>query len=135
MTDDSAKILFQCFPQEAIVNTSGMGRDVHSLMLSIQHFLCQPWHHPPSKVGFGEAVVVCDKPEPCKFLSLMMGQVSPKSSHTREEVSHQDGRSSGVPLYSVLPTKAAQQSAHTSEYNRSFCLEQWVQFDRCCGKS
>ena len=29
-----------------------MDRDVHSLMLSIQHFLCQPQHHPPSKVAW-----------------------------------------------------------------------------------
>ena len=32
-----------------------MGRDVHSLMLSIQHFLFRP----------GEAVVARDLPEPC----------------------------------------------------------------------
>ena len=38
-------ILFQSFLQEAIVNSFRMGRDVQSLMLSIQHFLC-----PPSKV-------------------------------------------------------------------------------------
>ena len=30
------------FLQEALLNSSGTGRDVHSLMLSIQHFLCQP---------------------------------------------------------------------------------------------
>ena len=35
---------------EATVTSSGMGRDVHSLTLSFQHFLCQPWHCPPSKV-------------------------------------------------------------------------------------
>ena len=40
--DDSAEILFQRFLQEANVSSSGMGRDVHSLMLSIQHLLCQP---------------------------------------------------------------------------------------------
>ena len=50
MTDDSAAILFKCFLQEAILGSSGMGRDVHSLMLSIQHFLCRPLCHPPSKV-------------------------------------------------------------------------------------
>ena len=36
MTDDSAEILFQSFLQEAVVGNSGTGRDVHSLMLSIQ---------------------------------------------------------------------------------------------------
>ena len=50
MGDESAEILFQSFLQEALVNSSGMGRDVHFLMMSIQHFLCQPWCHPPSKV-------------------------------------------------------------------------------------
>ena len=38
------------FLQQAIVSTSGMGRDVHSLMLSSQHFLCWLRHHSPSKV-------------------------------------------------------------------------------------
>ena len=37
--DDSAETLLQSFRQEAIVSSSGMGRDVHSLTLSIQHFL------------------------------------------------------------------------------------------------
>ena len=40
MRDDSAEILFQSFLQEAIVNCSDTGRDLHSLTLSIQHFLC-----------------------------------------------------------------------------------------------
>ena len=48
--DDSAEMLFPSFPQQDVVSRSGMGRDVHSLMLSIQHFLCQPWRRPPSKV-------------------------------------------------------------------------------------
>ena len=34
MTDDSADILFRSFLQEALVSSSGMGRAVHSLMLS-----------------------------------------------------------------------------------------------------
>ena len=37
--DDSEEILFQSFLKEALVGSSGMGRDVHTLMLSIQHFL------------------------------------------------------------------------------------------------
>ena len=41
MGDDSAEILFKSFLQEAFMSSSGMDRDVHSLMmLSIQHFLC-----------------------------------------------------------------------------------------------
>ena len=50
MRDDSAEILFQSFPQEAIMSSAGMGRDVHSLMLFIQHFLCRPRRRPLSKV-------------------------------------------------------------------------------------
>ena len=37
---NSAEILFQSLQQEALVSHSGMGKDVHSLMPSIQHFLC-----------------------------------------------------------------------------------------------
>ena len=47
--DDSAEILFQSFLQEALVSSPGMGRDVHSLMLSILHFLCRLWCRPPRK--------------------------------------------------------------------------------------
>ena len=39
MTDESAEILFQLFLREAIVGSSGMGRKIHSLTMSIQHFL------------------------------------------------------------------------------------------------
>ena len=41
VTHKSADILWQSFLQDAIVISSDMGRDAHSLMLSIQHFLCQ----------------------------------------------------------------------------------------------
>ena len=69
MRDVLAEILFQSFLQEALVCSFGMGRDVHSLRVSIQHFLCLPRRLPPSilKNGFGEAVVACDMPEPCEF--------------------------------------------------------------------
>ena len=52
MRDDSAQILFQSFLQEALVSSSGIGRDVHFLMLSIQLFLCRPRRRPPSKVSW-----------------------------------------------------------------------------------
>ena len=42
MKDDSAEILFQSFLQETLVSSCGMGREVHSLMLSSQHVLCRP---------------------------------------------------------------------------------------------
>ena len=48
--DDSVEIFFQSFLQEAPVSNSDMGRDVHSLMLSIEHFLCRPRRGPPSRV-------------------------------------------------------------------------------------
>ena len=50
MRDDSAEILFQSFLLEVIVSSSGMGRDIHSLMLSIHHFLYWPWHCQLSKM-------------------------------------------------------------------------------------
>ena len=50
MRDDSAEILFQSFLQEALVSRSGMGRDIHSLTLPTQHFLCRPQHRSPTKV-------------------------------------------------------------------------------------
>ena len=59
MIDDSAEALFQSFQKGAVVSSFGMGRDVHSLMLSIQHFLCRPRRRPPSKT-LRKAVVVCD---------------------------------------------------------------------------
>ena len=59
MTDDSAENLFQLFLLEAVVSSSGMGREVHTLMLSVQHFLRQQRHN-----QFGEAVVACDMLKP-----------------------------------------------------------------------
>ena len=74
MRDDSAEILFQSFLQETRVISSAMGRDVHSLMLSIQHFhadhgVALPLRCP--KGWFGEAVVARDMPEPCEFVGCM----------------------------------------------------------------
>ena len=52
MTDDSAdEILLRSFLQEAVVSSSGMGTDVHSLKLSIKHFLCRPRCLPPSLIA------------------------------------------------------------------------------------
>ena len=42
MRGNSAEILFRFFLQEVIVSSSGIGKDVHSLVLSIQYFLCRP---------------------------------------------------------------------------------------------
>ena len=75
MRDDSVEILFQSFLQEAFVSNSGMGRDVHSLILSSPPAFPLPTTASPTsqgalKDGFGEAVVACDMPEPCKFPSL-----------------------------------------------------------------
>ena len=48
--DASAEILFRSFLHKAVVSSSGMGRDVHSLLLSIHHFLCRPRRRLPSNV-------------------------------------------------------------------------------------
>ena len=61
------------------MSSFGMSRNVHSLILSIQHFFCRltmvlPTLHGALKDGFGETVVACDIPEPCKFLSLVGSQ-------------------------------------------------------------
>ena len=72
-TCDSAEIFFQSFLQEAVVSSSNMGWDVHSLMLSIQCFLCRPLSTALQVAlwdGFEEAVMVCDMPELCEFPSL-----------------------------------------------------------------
>ena len=37
--EDSAEILYRSFLQETTVSSAGMGRDVHSLMLPIQHWM------------------------------------------------------------------------------------------------
>ena len=72
MRDNSAEILSQSFRQEMVLSSSGMGRDVYFLVLSMQHFLCQPRHCPSSaqRDCSGEAVRACEMPEPCTFPSL-----------------------------------------------------------------
>ena len=50
MRDDSAEVFFQTFLQESLVSSSGMGRDVLSLILSHKHFLCRTWGCPATKV-------------------------------------------------------------------------------------
>ena len=77
MRSNSAEILFPVFfffLRKTFVSVSGMGRDVQSLMLSIQHFRSRPQHRPPSqgvlRDGLGEVVVACDMPEPREFPSL-----------------------------------------------------------------
>ena len=73
LRDDSAEILFQSFLQEALVNSFGKGRDVHS---HVDHpafpllTTASPTLKGALKNSFGEAVVACDMPKPCKFLSL-----------------------------------------------------------------
>ena len=39
---DSAEILYQSFQREVIEGRTDMGRDLHSLTLSTEHFLCRP---------------------------------------------------------------------------------------------
>ena len=48
--DDSAESLFQTFLREAILSTSGVGKDVHYLMLPVRHFFCRPRRRPSFKL-------------------------------------------------------------------------------------
>ena len=61
MKDDPAEVLFQSFLPEVVVSSSGTGRDVHSLTLSIQHFplltMASTCVQGGVEDGFGEAVV------------------------------------------------------------------------------
>ena len=50
MKDDSSENVFQSILQEALASSSGMGRYVHYLRLSIQYFLCRLRRRPLSKV-------------------------------------------------------------------------------------
>ena len=75
MRDNSAEIFFQTFLQEALVSSSGMDRDVHTL-LDVVHpafplsTTASPTLQGALEDGFGEAVGACDMSEPCKFPSL-----------------------------------------------------------------
>ena len=73
MTDDSGEILFQSFLQEAVVSSSGAGRDVHSLTRPprfsyADHGIVDPPRYPEG--WFGEAFMARDTPQPREFPSL-----------------------------------------------------------------
>ena len=52
MKDNSAEILFQCFLQEALVSSSGTGRNVRSLMeRELYRFLLRSFDIQIGKVG------------------------------------------------------------------------------------
>ena len=63
MRDDSAEILVQSFLREAIVSSSGMDREVHSLTSSHPAFALSTAASSTllgaMKVGFGKSVVTC----------------------------------------------------------------------------
>ena len=73
LRDDSAEILFQSFLQEALVNSFGTGRDVHS---HVDHpafpllTTASPTLKGALKNSSGEVVMVCDMPESLKFPSF-----------------------------------------------------------------
>lgn len=56
MRDNSAEILFQSFLREAMVSSSGVDRDLHSLTLSTQQFLCRSRRHSLPGVTWGMLV-------------------------------------------------------------------------------
>ena len=116
MKDDSVEILFKSFLQEALVSSSGLGRDVHSLTLSIQHFLllstASPTLQSALQDGFGGAVVACDMPKPCLFLS-------PDSWQKRFLRAHKNTDLAAHPVFDpVLQVGDAEKFfAPTSEYD------------------
>ena len=72
MRDDSAATLLQSFLQGALVNGSGMARDVRPLFDVVQPAFPLPTTASPTlqsatKNGLGAAVVACDVTKPCKF--------------------------------------------------------------------
>ena len=117
MRDDSEEILFQSFLQEAIVSSSGTGRDVDSLMLFIQHFLCRNL-----KGGFGEAVVACDMPEPCKLPSL-------DSCKTRFVQTHE-----GVDLAQKPVVGLVFQVGVTEKFPHALGFESWILFSESASR-
>ena len=68
MKGDSANILYQSLLREAILISSAIGRDVHRA--SLLPTTASPTLQGALKDGFGEAVAVCDMPEPCEFPPL-----------------------------------------------------------------
>ena len=67
------------------MNSPGMGRDVHSWMLSIQHF------HGALEDRFGEAVVACEMPEPGNIPSLESCQKRFPWTHKEVDLAPQVG--------------------------------------------
>ena len=83
MGDDSAEVLFQSFLQDALVSSSGMGRDVHLFDIVYPAFhlpaTASPDLQGALKDGLGEAVDMpverlYDMPKPCKFPSFHICQ-------------------------------------------------------------
>ena len=71
------------------MSSSGMGKDVTSLTLSIQHFLCKTMALPTLKGalrdGFWQAVLEPDMPEPCQFLFLSLDSSKKRFLWTHKE--------------------------------------------------
>ena len=84
MTVDSTEILVQSLLQEAVVSSSVMGRDVHSLTSRIKNIslstTASPTFQDALKDSFGEAVMAFDKPEQCEFPSSEEGPMGPRRS-------------------------------------------------------
>ena len=78
VTKDSGEILFRCFLQEVLSEQFWHGQGCPVLDVLYPAFalptMVSPFPPLPfqgaMKSGFGEAVVACDLPEPCKFPSL-----------------------------------------------------------------
>ena len=74
MTDDSAEVLFQSFLPGGLCEQFWLGQGC--LLFDVVHpafplpTTASPTVQVALKDGFGEVVVACDMPEPCKFPSL-----------------------------------------------------------------
>ena len=68
MRDDSAEILFQSFPQEALVSSSGIGQGCP--LFDVVHPALSPTLQGTLKDGFRDSPAACDMLEPCNFPSL-----------------------------------------------------------------
>ena len=91
MRDDLAEISPQTFLWEAIVSSSSMGRDVHSLTFVRPAFpvptTASPTFQGTLQDGFAEAVVARDMPEPCSttYETLMTtAMASPRAFPTHK---------------------------------------------------
>ena len=105
------QILFQCFLHSAVVSSSGMGRDVSSLILSTT---ASPTLQGSLEDGSREDLLACDMPEPCKFPSFC-------SCQERFLRTHKEVYLTSHPAWSCAPSRKWEGSSGT-------CLQKLASF-------